>query len=103
MVKFLYVPIEVAILIISCLKRPPKVSDIWPQKIFSAKLCETPLLMLKLQPNTMYTNLTCQDVSFTFATLSNILNDKHIPQKMQKPISQIQENRTKKCSDEFVR
>ena len=31
----------------------------------------------------MYTNLTCQDVSFTVVTLSNILNDKHIPQKMQ--------------------
>ena len=29
----------------------------------------------------MYTNLTCQDVSFTVATLSNILNDKHTPQK----------------------
>ena len=43
----------------------------------------------------MYTNLTCQDVSFTVATLSNILNDKHIPQKMQKPICQIQK-RTKK-------
>ena len=34
----------------------------------------------------MYTNLTCQGVSFTVATLSNILNDKHTPQKMQKPI-----------------
>ena len=32
----------------------------------------------------MYTNLTCQDASFTIATLSNILNDKHIPQKIQK-------------------
>ena len=43
----------------------------------------------------MYTNLTCQDVSFTVATLSNILNDKHIPQKMQKPLGQIPEKRTK--------
>ena len=51
----------------------------------------------------MYTNLTWQDVSFTVATLSNIFNDKQIPQKMQKPICQIQEKRTKKCSEEFVR
>ena len=50
----------------------------------------------------MYTNLTCQYVSFAVATLSNILNDKHIPQKMQKPICQIQEKRTKKCSEDFV-
>ena len=28
-------------------------------------------------------------------TLSNILNDKHIPQKMQKPICQVQEKRQK--------
>ena len=50
----------------------------------------------------MYTNLTCQNVSFTVATLSNILNDKHIPQKMQNPICQIQEKRTKKCSEKFI-
>ena len=43
----------------------------------------------------MYTNLTWQDMSFTVTTLSNILNDKHIPQKMQEPICQIQEKRTK--------
>ena len=41
-------------------------------------------------------------MSFTVATLSNILNDKHIPQKMQKPICQIQEKRTKKCTEEFA-
>ena len=70
-------PTEVAILIITCLERPLKVSDIWPQKIYTAKLCETSLLMLKLQLNTMYTHLTYQDVSFTVATLRNILNDKH--------------------------
>ena len=50
----------------------------------------------------MYTKLTCQDVSFTVATLRNIFDDEHIPQKMQKPICQMQEKRTKKCSEDFV-
>ena len=50
----------------------------------------------------MYTYLTCQDESITVATLSNILNDKHIPQKMQKPLGQIPEKRTKKCSEDLV-
>ena len=43
----------------------------------------------------MYTNLTYQEESFTVATLRSILNDKHIPQKMQKPVCQIQEKKTK--------
>ena len=65
-------------------RRPPKVSDIRPQKIFHCKTVRNAF------------------VSFTIATLSNILNDKHTPQKMQTPICQIQEKRTKNCSEEFV-
>ena len=50
----------------------------------------------------MYTNLTCQDVSFTVATLSNILNDKHIPQKNAKTAWSDTGEENKKCSEDSV-